>query len=281
MKLFRRLLLPLSLAAIVAAVTPLSALAATQPRLGTAASFSVLAGAGITNTNTSTVTGDVGTFPTTTETGFGSLTVGGINHAGDAVSQGAKTDLVVAYNDAAGQTPFTDLTGVNLGGQNLVPGTYRFSSSAQLTGNLTLSGFGVYVFQIGSTLTTASGSSVLLTGGAQACGVYWQVTSSATFGTTTAFQGTVIALTSITMNTGATLIGRALARNGAVTLDTNTITTPAANCAGLPSSGGLPNTGVPSELLSGFSWLLVIGVGSGLAVGVLGISSRRRRRRSA
>ena len=274
MKRTRRLLLPLFLAGVLAIIYPMSALAATLPRLGTAASFAVLAGAGITNTGTSTVSGDVGTFPTISETGFASLTIAGTNHDGDAVTQGAKTDLVTAYNDAAGETPFTDMSGVNLGGKTLVPGTYRFSSSAQLTGNLTLSGFGVYVFQIGSTLTTASGSRVLLINNAQACGVFWQVTSSATFGTTTSFQGTVVALTSITMNTSATLVGRALARNGAVTLDTNTISRPAALCT------GLPNTGIPTELLNQFPWLLVIGLGSGLAVLMLTTSSRRRRRRS-
>jgi len=284
MNKMRRLLIPIFLAALVAAVMPLTALAATQPRLGTTSSFSVLAGAGITNTGTSTVAGDIGTFPTTSETGLGSLTIGGTNQAGDAVTQGAKNDLITAYNDAAGQTPFTDLSSVNsgnLGGQNLTPGTYRFSSSAALTGPLTLSGFGVYVFQIGSSLTTASGSTVLLTNNAQACGVYWQITSSATFGTSSHFEGTVMALTSITMTTGATLNGRALARNGAVTLDTNTITTPAANCAGLPFStgAGLPSTGVPSQLLGEIPWLLMIGLGSGLAVVALGISSRRRRRR--
>ena len=297
MNLVRRLLLPLFLAALVGVISPLTALAATQPRLGTASSFGVLAGAGITNTGTSTVNGDVGTFPTTTESGFASLTINGTNHAGDAVTQGAKNDLVTAYNDAAGQTPFIDKSGLDLGGQNLTPGVYHFSSSAQLTGVLTLTGFGVYVFQIGSTLTTASASSVLLAGGAQACGVYWQVTSSATFGTSTRFQGTVMALTSITMTTGATLIGRALARNGAVTLDTNTITVPPANCAALPGPSPSPsptasptptpivapvlgNTGVPPELLGQFPWLLLIGLGSGVAAVALGIV-RRRRRRSA
>jgi hypothetical protein len=268
----RRLLIPIFLAALVAAVTPLTALAATQPRLGTTASFSVLAGAGITNTGTSTVAGDVGTFPTTSETGFGSMTIGGTNHAGDAVTQGAKNALVTAYNDAAGQTPCTTLT--TLTGANLVPGTYCFSSSAGLTGPLTLSGFGVYVFQIGSSLTTASGSTVLLTNNAQACGVYWQITSSATFGTSSHFEGTVMALTSITMTTGATLNGRALARNGAVTLDTNTITMPAANCA------GLPNTGIPSELMGGqFPLMLLIALGTGGAAVALVISRERRRRR--
>ena len=130
------------------------------------------------------------------------------------------------------------------------------------------------MFQIGSTLTTASGSSVLLTNSAQACGVYWQVASSATFGTTTQFQGTVMALASITMNNSATLIGRALARNGAVTLDTNTITRPAAACTGLPF------TGIPLELLrGGFPWqLLLIGVAGVLGALVLGSNVRRRRR---
>lgn len=283
MSMLRRLLLPLFVAILVAASAPLSAFAATQPRLGTAASFAVLAGAGITNTGTTTVTGDIGTFPTTSETGFGpganAVTIlSGTNHAGDAVAQGAKNDLVTAYTDAANQTPCTTLT--TLTAQNLTPGTYCFSSSAMLTGPLTLSGFGVYIFQIGSTLTTASGSSVLLTNNAQACGVYWQVTSSATFGTGSSFQGTVMALTSVTMTTGATLIGRALARNGAVTMDTNTITRPAALCSGLSTTSGpgLPSTGVPPELLREFPFLLVIALGSGAAALTLGIGSRRRRR---
>jgi type VI secretion system secreted protein VgrG len=200
---------------------------------------------------------------------------------------------VTAYTDAANQTPCTTLS--TLTGQNLTPGTYCFSSSAQLTGPLTLSGFGVYVFQIGSALTTASASSVLLTNNAQACGVYWQVTSSATFGTGTSFQGTVMALQSITMTTGATLIGRALARNGAVTLDTNTITVPAALCAGLPPSvtpsptpaaspaAVVPgSTGVPEELMHGqFPWLLFLAIGAGVGATALGLSARRRRRRQS
>ena len=293
----RRSLISLGLAALFVLIWPATALAATQPRLGTATSFAVLAGAGITNTGATTITGDVGTFPTTSETGFASVTIAppGVNHAGDAVTQGAKNDLVTAYVDAANQTPCTTLS--TLTGQNLTPGTYCFSSSAQLTGPLTLSGFGVYVFQIGSALTTASGSSVLLTNNAAACGVWWQVTSSATFGTGTSFQGTVMALQSITMNTGATLIGRALARNGAVTLDTNTITTPAALCAGLPVTGAVPtptpgvvptpsvvpgSTGIPDELMRGqFPWLLILAIGAGIGATALGLSSRRRRRRRA
>ncbi|MHB8613771.1 MAG: ice-binding family protein [Candidatus Dormibacteraceae bacterium] len=284
----RRPVIALGLAALVLLIWPAIALAATQPRLGTATSFAVLAGAGITNTGATTINGDVGTFPTTSETGFGpganavTLGAGSVNQGGNAVTQGAKTDLVTAYTDAANQTPCTTLN--TLTAQNLTPGTYCFSSSAALTGPLTLSGFGVYVFQIGSTLTTASGSSVLLTNNAQACGVYWQVTSSATFGTNSSFQGTVMALTSITMTTGATLVGRALARNGAVTLDTNTISRPAALCSGLPTTSGtvLPGpNGIPLEMQGEFPWLLLIGFGAGAAAVVMGVTGRRRRRRNA
>ena len=193
--------------------------------LGTAGSFAILAGAGITNTGPTTVNGDVGTFPTTTETGFGSVTITGTNHAGDPATQGAKNDLVTAYNTAAGSGPTTAVA-ANLGGQNLVAGVYNSASSLALTGVLTLSGSStdVWIFQAGSTLTTATGSSVVFSGGAQACNVFWQVGSSATLGTGSSFKGTILALTSITATTGATIEGRLLARDGAVTLDTNTIT---------------------------------------------------------
>lgn len=198
--------------------------------LGTAHSFAVLAGAGITNTGPTTVTGDLGTFPTTTMTGTASLTVHGTNHAGDAVTQGAKTDLVTAYNTAAGEGPTSPIA-ADLGGRTLKPGVYNSASSIGLTGTLTLDAGGnpdaAFVFQAGSTLTTASASQVKLVNGAQACNVYWQVGSSATLGTGSTFRGTILALTSITLTTGATVQGRVLARNGAVTLDTNTITRPA------------------------------------------------------
>ena len=205
--------------------------------LGTATSFAVLAGAGITNTGPTTITGDVGTFPTTTETGFGSVTIAGTNHGGDAVTQGAKTDLVTAYNTAAGSGPTIPVVG-NLGGQTLVPGVYNSASSLGLTGALTLSGGAsdVWIFQAGSTLTTASGSSVVLIGGAQSCNIFWQIGSSATIGTGSAFKGTIIALTSITVTTGATIDGRALARNGAVTLDTNTISRSTCTTAATPTT---------------------------------------------
>jgi Ice-binding-like len=201
--------------------------AATAVSLGTADSFAVLAGSGITNTGPTTVNGDLGTYPTTTFSGSASVTVTGTSHTGDAVTQGAKTDLVTAYNTAAGEGPTSPIT-ADLAGQTLTPGVYNSASSIGLSGTLTLNGSGdpnsVFVFQAGSTLTTGSASNISLINGAQACNIFWQVGSSATLGTGSTFQGTVIALTSITVTTGVTVNGRVLARNGAVTLDTDTIT---------------------------------------------------------
>jgi hypothetical protein len=211
--------------------------AATAVPLAQTDSFSVLAGAGITNTGPTTVSADIGTFPTTSISGLGSLTVGGANHAGDAVTQQSKTDLITAYNVAAGEGPTNPVT-ADLGGLTLLPGVYNSASSMGLTGALTLNAQGdpnsVFVFQMGSSLTTASGSQVNLINGAQACNVYWQVGSSATLGTGSSFIGTILALTSITVTTGVTIDGRVLARNGAVTLDTDTITT--SRCATTPES---------------------------------------------
>lgn len=195
--------------------------------LGTATNFAVLAGSGITNTGPTKIIGDVGTFPTISETGFGNVTIIGTNHVGDVVTQGAKADLVIAYNDAAGRTPATAAPG-NIGGLTLTSGVYNSASSIGLTGTLTLDAQGdpnaVFIFQMGSTLTTASGSSVILINGAQACNIFWQVGSSATLGTGSNFKGTILAFTSITATTAVVVIGRLLARNGAVTLDSNTIT---------------------------------------------------------
>jgi len=206
--------------------------------LGTANNFAILAGSGITNTGPTTIKGDVGTFPTTTETGFGTITIIGTNHAGDAVTQGAKTNLVTAYNDAASRTPATTVAG-DIGGQILTPGVYNSSSSIGITGILTLDAQGdpnaVFIFQAGSTLITAPSSSVVLINGAKACNVFWQVGSSATLGTGSIFQGTILALTSITATTGAVVNGRLLAINGAVTLDINTITVMI--CAPTPHRG--------------------------------------------
>jgi len=200
--------------------------------LGTAATFSILAGTTVTNTGvTTTITGDVGVSAGIAITGIpAGQPTGGSIHAGDATAATAQSDLTVAYNDLAGRPCGTNLTGLDLGGQTLAPGVYCFNSSAQLTGALVLDGQGntnsVFVIKIGSTLTTASNASVNLLGGAQAQNVYWQVGSSATLGTGTAFVGNIVALASITLNTSASLTGRALARNGAVTLEANAVTLP-------------------------------------------------------
>ena len=209
--------------------------AAAQVDLGTTGSFVVLGGSTVTNTGPSVLNGDLGVSPGTALVGFGlPAVVNGATHANDGVAAQAQLDLTTAYNVAAGQpvSPANDLTGIDLGGLTLVAGAYGFATSAQLTGQLTLDAQGdpnaQFVFEIGSTLTTASASSVLLVNGASPCNVYWQIGSSATLGTGTAFQGNLMALTSISLNSGATVLGRALARNGAVTLNNNTLN--AAGC---------------------------------------------------
>lgn len=240
--------------AVIAASWPGAAFAATQPKLGSALNFTVMAGQTITNTGPTVITGNLAISPgnATKVTGFPPGSVTGTQHAADAVALQAQNDLTIAYNAAASAPPTSDLTGKDLGNRTLTPGVYTFSSSAQLTGPLTLSGNGVFIFRIGSALTTASNSSFLLRNGAQACAVYWQVTSSATLGTTTQFQGNLMALSSITMNTGANILtGRALARNAALTLDTNRITPPSGTCT-VPATG-LPNTGAPPP--PGIPWL--------------------------
>ena len=222
------------------------AAAVTVP-LGTADSFVVLAGAGITNTGPTTLNGDLGTYPTKSITGAGSLTVTGTNHKSDAVTQGAKTALVTAYNKAAGEGPTSPIA-ADLTGRTLTRGVYNSASSILLTGALTLDAKGdpnaVFVFQAGSSLTTKSGSQVLLRNGARSCNVFWQVGSSATLGTGSKFVGTIMAYQSITVTTGAKIVGRALARNGAVTLDTNVITRPTSCVAS--STGTTGTTGTTS-----------------------------------
>lgn len=198
--------------------------------LGTAQDFVVLAGAGITNTGSTTLFGNVGTHPTPSITGFNTVTLDGVIHGDNAVSQQAKLDLLTAYNDAAGRPapPANTYAPIfDLGGLTLIPGVYNDPTSFEITGVLTLDGQGspdsVWIFQTGSTLLTASNSSISLINGADACNIFWQVGSSATLGTGTDFAGTIMALTSITLNTGATVDGRALALNGAVTMDGNTV----------------------------------------------------------
>jgi hypothetical protein len=231
-------------------LVPSTALAQVAPSLGTASSFAILGGSTVTNTGSSVVTGNLGVSPGAAVTGFPPGTVvSGTTHSANAVSLQAQSDVTTAYNNLAGQVCTTDLTGQDLGGMVLTHGVYCFSNSAALTGTLTLNAEGdanaVFIFQIGTTLTTAGASSVVMSNSGSACNVYWQVGSSATLGTTTAFGGSILALTSITLTTGANMTGRALARNGAVTLDTNNVTvTPCApaGCFALTvSPGTLPN----------------------------------------
>ena len=229
-----RLLPASALAVAVAMALPSGPAFAAQSAvgLGTATPYAVLAGTTVTNTGPSTISGSVGVSPGAAVVGFPPGLVGnGSIHAADAEAMSAQDDLTTAYNDAAGRGPVIDETGQNLGGQTLTPGVYTASTSMDLTGTVTLDALGdpaaVFIFQAGSTLLTASSSRVALVGAAQPCNVFWQVGSSATIGTGSTFVGTVMALTSITLQTGATVQGRMLARNGAVTLDTNTFIRPA------------------------------------------------------
>jgi hypothetical protein len=202
---------------------------ATVP-LGTSCMFGILAATpAVANSGPTDVTGDIGIWPAAAITGFPPGTLTGTEYAGDAVAQTAQGDLTTAYNFAAGAAGGAILT-ADIGGQTLAPGVYKTTSaqpSLGITGNLTLSGNGVYIFQIVSTLTTAANNSqVILSGGATAEDVFWQVGSSATLGTTTTFEGTIMAQASVSLDTGATLDGRALARTGAVTLLSNPVNVP-------------------------------------------------------
>jgi type VI secretion system secreted protein VgrG len=224
-----------------------SATALAQAFLGTAQPYAVLAGSAITCTTSASITGDLGISPNDASSISGPCTVTGTTKVG-AAAAGAKADLVTAFDTLAGLACDTILTGQDLGGLTLTPGVYCFASSAQLTGTLTLDALGnpnaVFVFQIGSTLTTASSSAVnVINGGSgTSCGISWQIGSSATLGTGTAFTGNIVALTSITMNTGASLgTGRVLARNAAVTMDTSSVSN--ARCDGYGGTGLPPVPG--------------------------------------
>jgi Ice-binding-like len=225
----------------------------TKPLLGSAGSFAVLGGSTVTNTGPSILNGNLGVSPGSAVTGFPPGIVHGVIHKADAVGMQAQDDVTTAYNTAAGESCSHALTGQDLGGKVLVAGVYCYSSSAQLTGQLTLSGQGVYIFQIGSTLTTASNSIIMLINGASVCNIFWQVGSSATLGTRTDFKGNILALASITLVTNAASDGGLYARNGAVTLDSNTVSradcgdsTPTPQPTGTPTKA--PATGTPTTV---------------------------------
>jgi hypothetical protein len=211
-------------------VIPLQTTVQGNVSLGTDAStIAVLAGTAITNTGATQITGDIALSPGTSIGGFPPGIINGTTHINDNIANQAKTDLTNAYNDAAGRT-CTDMVTLsgNIGGLTLTPGLYKSTSSLAISsGDVTFdakgNGNAIFIIQIASSLTTTSGRKVFLKNGAVPSNIFWQVGSSATFGTTSVMKGTVMAMQSITFNTGATLDGKAQARSGTVTLAGNTI----------------------------------------------------------
>jgi len=242
--------------------------AATTVNFGTADDFAVMAGSTITNTGSSMITGNLGLNPGTSVTGFPPGIINGTQHVANPTAVQAQIDLITAYDNAVGQIPVSTVP-TELGGTTKTAGVYDSAAGTfGITGTLTLDAQGdpsaVFIFKAASTLITAGASNVVLANGAQACNVFWQVGSSATLGTDSTFKGNILALTSITLTTGANVEGRVLARNGAVTLDTNTIIkaicavpvtpSPVSTLTPVP---GLPNTGLPPEEKS-TPWNIVI-----------------------
>jgi hypothetical protein len=232
----------LSVAALgwLVALVSLAGDAAADPApvgLGAAEGFAVIAGSTVTSAGVSTITGDLAVSPGTAVTGFPPGQMNGTIHAADGTAVQAKAGLATAYADAVGRPPAVPITG-DLGGRTLTAGVYAAGAALTLAGTLTLDGQGnrdaVFVLQAGSTLGTGAGSHVNLAGGAQSCNVFWQVGTSATLGAASGLAGTILASTSITMGDGVVIDGRALARDGAVTLINDTVS--AAHCAGLLSN---------------------------------------------
>lgn len=210
-------------------VIPIQTIVQNTVSLAGASNFAALSGSAITNTGATIITGDLGLSPGSSIGGFPPGILNGTLHNNDAVASQAKLDLTAAYNDAAGRTS-TDIVTLsgNIGGLTLTPGLYKSTSSLAISsGDLTFDALGdpnaVFIIQIASSLTTTSGRKVFLSGGASPANIFWQVGSSATFGTTSVFKGTIMAMQSITFNTGATLDGMALARTGGISMEGNTI----------------------------------------------------------
>lgn len=228
---------------MLAISTAPSAFAAEAPvDLGSAGTYSVLAGQTVTNTGSTTIAGDLGTSPGTAITGFPPGLISGETHLADGPALLAQSDLAAAYDNAASRQPM-EILDADLSGRTLVSGVYARNTELGITGNVTLDGQGdpnsVWIFQVGSALNTSTDSSINLINGANACNIYWQVGSSATLGTGSDFKGSIMALTSVSVNTDSTVEGRVLARNGSVTLDNNVFVEP--NCdSSIPDEGETP-----------------------------------------